>query len=368
MREGRRGHAGNSGKDNRCLNGSGSIGRAGFLFDTEGRYKVINPFEKARGGLGVFPGTVGEKSVSKRKKRRHLNERLAYIAVRLAACVFGSLPLGAAAALGRFLGRAYCRIDSRHRELSVTQMMNAYAGEISEEEARALTRAMYIHLGTMLAEFVRIPKLTKENIDRYVDWGNCLEKLKEVLAEGKGAILASGHIGNWEVSGAAFALKGINSGAVARPLDNPLLNTYVKRIRQHSGQKIWDKVGAVRRIVRVLKNRGGFGILVDQDAGQRGLFVPFFALEASTIPTHVDLALMDGAPIVTIGIHRVGRPMCFKVKMGPVRRPDPEAEKETERRRLLCLVNKDLEDIIRESPSQWLWIHRRWKTRPRTKG
>ncbi len=298
------------------------------------------------------------------RKRSPYLQRMEYAAVRGVTFLLRILPLGAAAAFGRGLTWLLQRFDRRHRERCVDQMMAALGGSLPRREVMAVVRDMYRHLGIMLAEFVRIPTLTIEDTDRLVEWDGNDVRIREMLARGKGAIFATGHVGNWEVCGAVFALKGFSSGAVARPLDNPYLDRYVKSVRQSRGQRIWDKFGVLRRLVKTLKNGEGFGILVDQDAGQRGLFVPFFGIEASTIPTHADLALLTGAPIMAVGFHRIGGPMRFTVRCGPPRWPDPAADKEQERHRLLALVNADLEAIIRRDPSQWLWLHRRWKTRP----
>jgi KDO2-lipid IV(A) lauroyltransferase len=224
---------------------------------------------------------------------------------------------------------------------------------------------MYRHFGTILADFVRIPSITAESLPRYVDWRGGDARVRELLAEGRGVILATGHVGNWEMAGAAFALAGLSEGAVARPLDNPLLDRYVNAVRARSGQRIFAKFGALRSVLGVLRSGRGFGILVDQDAGQRGVFVPFFGQPASTIPTAADVALRTGAPIVVVSLQRAGQPMRFVANVSEPIRADVDADPGSERLRLLAAVNAELESQIRRAPAQWLWLHRRWKTRPR---
>lgn len=288
---------------------------------------------------------------------------LEYAAIRTLAGVLRILPLPLAVALGRCLGAAFYALDRRHRQRVITQAQWAL-GETDPAEARKIAWRMYRHFGTMLAEVVRLRHLTRENIDQYVDWGEIPDTVSQILAAGKGLIYVTGHIGNWELTGYAFHLKGICTGAIARPLDNPLLDDYITSLRTHRGQQVWDKFGALRRVVRILREGGACAMLVDQDAGQNGEFIPFFGREASTITTAVDLAMRTGAPLLVGGTQRTGGPMRFIARIGKPIRVNPEAEKTGERRRLLRAMNADLEKLIRLAPEQWLWLHRRWKTRP----
>ncbi len=302
--------------------------------------------------------------MASKKQAGAFSQRFEYAAARLVASLFRGLPLPAAARLGRAIGDSFHALDARHRERVAHQVQSALGSTCPPDHAADIARRMYRHLGTMLAEFVRLPSLTATSLADHVDWGGQDEQIREVFARGRGAIFATGHIGNWEFNGFAFHLLGYSAGAVARPLDNPLLERYIRGIRTSRGQQIWDKFGALRSVARVLRDGKGFGILVDQDAGQRGVFVPFFGTECSTMPTPADLALRTGAPIVVCGFHRIELPMRFAFVMRPPRWADPEADPAAERMRLLRGMNEDLEAIIRQAPEQWLWLHRRWKTRP----
>ncbi len=286
-----------------------------------------------------------------------------YLLVSSLAFVLRALPLRLAAALGRVLGIVYYGVDRRHRTGATARIRDAYGPGLPDTEVSRIVKDMYRHFGIMMAEFVRIPTLNAGNLDWHVDWNGIDREVEGIMAEGKGLIMVTGHIGNWEMAGASFAIKGYSAGAVARPLDNAFLDRAVREIRESSGQQIWDKIGALRRAARVLKAGRGFGILVDQDAGRQGVFVPFFGIQASTIPTPADLALSRGCPIMTIAIQRLS-PMRFIFHHGRVLRPDPSADREDERLRLLRAINEDLEAIIRQAPEQWIWNHRRWKTRP----
>ncbi len=285
-----------------------------------------------------------------------------YAAARMAAFVFRCLPLNAAVLLGKMIGIGFYRFDARHRIRVIDQLCMAYAADLDWQAANNIARCMYLHFGTMLAEFVRIPTLAAGNLDRVINWHGGDRIVRALLDEGKGVIYATGHIGNWELGGYAFNIMQLSAGAVARPLDNPLLDGYVRRIRQSRGQEIWDKFGALRKVVRLLRQGEGVGMLVDQDAGQRGVLAPFFGMPASTMPTPADLAMRTGAPILVCGIQRGTRPMEFDFRVCEPIRARPGEPPEQERLRLLTRMNRDLESIIRQSPAQWLWLHRRWKT------
>jgi len=282
-----------------------------------------------------------------------------YIAARMMAGFFKYLPLPVAALVGKYIGVLFFRIDKRHR-VQCSQSMQKALG-ISEEESLALARDMYIHLGIMLAEFPRTPSLKGKMLEDNVDFGDSEKYIRSLLAEGKGLIFITGHIGNWEMCGSIFGQKGLSDGAIARPLDNPLIDEWVNSIRQANGQTIWDKFGAMRNALRALKKGGSFGTLMDIDAGQDGVFNEFFGMRCSTVPTAVDLAVKTGAPIMLGAFHRTS-PMHFKLETGEPFRCDPERDKKSERLRLLQKCNDELERVIRKRPEQWLWLHRRWKT------
>ncbi|MBN2712418.1 MAG: lysophospholipid acyltransferase family protein [Planctomycetes bacterium] len=288
-----------------------------------------------------------------------------YAFARFMAAIFRILPLPLAAGLGRFIGWLFFTLDKRHRERVRDQVKACFGDGMTDEKATGVAREMYAHFGNMLAEFVRIPTMNESNLAEHIDWNGNDDRIRELLAEGNGLIFATGHIGNWEITGIAGKLAGFSVGAVARPLDNPLIDRYIRSIRESSGNEIWDKFGAMKKAVRTIRDNKAFGILVDQDAGQRGIFIPFFGINSSTIPTVADLALRTGAPIVTIANHRAGSPMHFRMTMrGPIR-INKEADQDEERVRVLGEINSQLEEIISEEPAQWLWLHRRWKTRPK---
>ena len=176
-------------------------------------------------------------------------------------------------------------------------------------------------------------------------------------------MIVTAHYGNWEWGNAIAGLLGVSGGSIARPLDNPWLDGYVKKIRERNGLRIYDKQGALRQALRTLRNNGVVGVLLDQDAGPRGLMSPFLGRLASTVPEPVELALRAGSPLVAAVLRRGADGRRFVVRYNPLpHRPDPGRSPEEEIHRLVDDLNDDLSRFILEEPDQWFWIHRRWKS------
>ncbi len=301
--------------------------------------------------------------MARKKKRSAFQTCLEFAAVRLLGAILTTVPFALSVKLCQGVGLLVCLLDKRHRRRATAQAKMALG--LDEAESARLARRMYIHFGTCVAEFLRLPNYkTSEDIDRIMDWNGNKEIVRNLKAEGKGIIWATGHIGNWEFAGHMGAVTGIMTAAVARPLDNPLIDRYVKSIRTACGQKVIDKKGAMRDVLRELKAGQGVGLITDQDGGQRGIFVPFFGIVSSSIPSAADLAIRTGVPVLTGVMRRVGKPLRFSLEVGRVLRANPDADYEEERHRLMTLINEDMEAHIRKGPEQWIWMHRRWKTRP----
>lgn len=293
-------------------------------------------------------------------KKKHGTFRIwcEYGIARLLAGVLTVLPLFLAVRVGRMLTWTLSRCDVRHRRYAEAAIATHLP--CSKAEATVIARKMYQHLGTMVAEFPRHRTITEENIDTLVDWGDIASLIEPVRAEGKGIIFVTGHFGNWEATGHAYSIKKYIRGSVARPLDNPLLDTWITRMRESRGQTIWAKQGAMRSAMRTLRQGGAFGILVDQNGGDGGADSTFFGERCSSMPAPADLALRTDAVIIPAGLVRTS-PMHFRAVWRDPIRVRPDQPYDEERTRLVQACNDALESIIREAPEQWLWMHRRWR-------
>lgn len=235
----------------------------------------------------------------------------------------------------------------------------------SEAQRKEVTRKMVRNLGWMAAEFARLPELTKENIENVV----ILEEQENFLEgqrRGKGVLYLTGHIGAWELSSFAHALYGYPLHYMARPLDNKRLDTLVNQYRCSSGNKPIFKNESARVMLKILKDSGTIGILADQNTmPEEGVFVDFFGKSACATTGIARVALHTGAAVVpgyaywdeTIQKYR----LRFEPSVELIRTGDTERDVFENTQRFA----KVIEEIIRKHPDQWVWVHKRWKTRPK---
>ncbi len=298
-------------------------------------------------------------------KSRPVRHALEYAAARALVAGLAYMPLGAAAWTGRRLGDLLRLIDRRHRERARNQAAERLG--LSGRELDDFVRANFHSYGMTVAEFARLSRMDAADFRRYVDLGPLERRIRELRAEGKGLILITAHFGNWEWSNSTARAMGVEGGAIARPLDNPRLNEYVRRIRERNGLRILDKQGAIRKALGHLRANNLVGILIDQDAGPGGTMSPFLGRPASTIAIPVELAIRTACPMIVFGLRRGGSDKRFTVFMSEqTYRAAPDADPGEETKRLLDAVNACLGDMIMQAPEQWFWIHRRWKSEGKT--
>jgi KDO2-lipid IV(A) lauroyltransferase len=177
-------------------------------------------------------------------------------------------------------------------------------------------------------------------------------------------ILLSGHFGNWELAGYLFGVFGFKTHAVARTLDNPYLERFLKSFRERTGQMLIAKKGGYDEMLDVLNRGGALSFIADQDAGQRGLFVDFFGRPASTHKAIALLAIEYQAPIYVGGAWRTGPGFRYIVHTEDVIRPADWADQPDQVRYITQRFTTSLERLIRHAPEQYLWLHRRWTHQP----
>jgi len=296
------------------------------------------------------------------KKRSFVRNYAEYGLLRLVSLAVSLLPDRAALGFGEALGALMRAADRRHRRVAGANLAAAFPGQPPREIER-LTRGVYRHLGLVLVESLRIGRTLRRGIGKVVEQPD-LSQVKELLAEGRGVIVITAHLGNWEIAGHATSELVVPLHSVARPLDNPLLERWVDRMRTLTRQKVIGKRGAVREMLQVLKGGGAVAILMDQDARRHGIFVDFFGRRASTWPTAAALSLKLGCPIVFGFVRRKGRAFRYELVVDSVFRPEPTGDREADIRDLTQRLTARIEDCIRACPEQWLWLHRRWKTQP----
>lgn len=269
--------------------------------------------------------------------------------------------MGIASALGARFGLAAWAIARGERKKALDSLAIAFP-ERNECERRSLGRASFAHLGRSLFELACCSQLDR-SIET-VDWpAESRAVLDAALAKKKGVLFVSGHVGHWELLARRVALAGYPCRAIAKETSDPHLTAYIESIRASAGLKpIWrGRPGAVGEMLRTLRRGEILGILIDQDTKVQSVFVPFFGREAKTPRAAADLALRVGAAVVLGFCHRVG-PTSFRVTMREMSTPACGGDAAViELTRALTL---GIEKAIRSAPEQWVWMHRRWRTRP----
>ena len=184
------------------------------------------------------------------------------------------------------------------------------------------------------------------------------------MQEGKGVILVTGHYGNFEIMGYLSALFGFNLYSVARPLDNLYLNRYIRSIRERHGLKILDKKGAAQLMPQICEQGATLGLIADQDAGRKGLFVDFFGRPASTFKSIAVMAVTYNMPVAVSYSRRIGNNFRFEIGINRLILPEEWTEKKDPIHWITQEYTSAIETFIREDPTQYWWVHRRWKTQP----
>jgi KDO2-lipid IV(A) lauroyltransferase len=269
--------------------------------------------------------------------------------------------------VGAAVGRLVWLVASRERRLMLEHLALAFP-EKGVEEQRAIARASLAHLGRLAAEVVVLPP-GSSRIDEYVSitpLGEAL--LRRALERGRGIVVATGHIGNWELLARRLARLVKPNVVIARRHADAWLDGAVARLRAEAGvQTLWrDDPGTGRALIRLFKEGGGLGILIDQDTRVQGVFVPFFGRLAYTPRAVGDLALRFGAAVLVVTSCRRGPNPGDGHQLDIVELsydPDP-ADREAEAYRITAAAVALQEAAIRRNPSEWVWMHRRWKTRP----
>ena len=239
-------------------------------------------------------------------------------------------------------------------KLSRVARRNLEFVDLPPETAKGVWRS----LARQLVVFARMGRIDASNVHDWIRYEG-FDHFTRAKEKGKGVLFATLHLGAWELSAFAHALMAEPMHVVVRPLDNPLLDAFVEARRASSGNTILGKKEAARGIFQALKDNRAVGILVDQNVGlDDGLFVNFFGRKACVSPTFAKLAARTGATVIPG--YAIWSPEERKFIL---RFDEPVAITgntliDTQR------VQAALERAIRAYPDQWLWIHRRWKTRP----
>ncbi len=292
-----------------------------------------------------------------------MRERLEYWIVWLWVKSVGLLPRPLARAKGITLGLLVYLVHGRLRRVGMRNVARAFP-EMSRRNRRRILRGEYISLGRQLAEFCLFPSYTRENVSRVVVYDG-FENFERARAHGKGVLFLTGHLGAWELSAFAHSLQGHPLSIVMRSLDNPRVDRLVQSYRTMHGNRTIDKDEFVRGLLTAMHAAETVGILMDTNmTPPQGVFVDFFGVPACTASGLARIALRTDAAVVpgfTVWDSKLRK---YRLRFDPavelVRTGDDRADIIAN----TAKFTKIIEDFVRRYPDQWLWVHRRWKTRP----
>jgi KDO2-lipid IV(A) lauroyltransferase len=294
----------------------------------------------------------------RRATRRPRNAALV-AAIRGTGLAVGALPVSFGLALGRGLGRAAHRVLGTPRRLALAHVGIAFP-EWSTQRRQEVVRTMFEHAGASFAELSLWPRL-RDGDYVHLDPGGAAV-LDDALAGGRGAVVITGHVGNWELLAAAMAHRGYPVTVVARRVNDERFNALVASIRAGAGLRVVDRDDP--RLVHTLREDLAQGrivaLLIDQDTRGAGVWVPFFGVPARTPPGAAVLALRARAPLVTAFIER--RPEGgHLIRLHPVE--DVEGRSRDRIVALTARMTAAIEAQIRHNPAEWVWWHQRWRRR-----
>jgi KDO2-lipid IV(A) lauroyltransferase len=312
------------------------------------------------------------------KPRSSLADFAVYLLVRAIVCILQAISFQSACRFAGLLAWLLYHLDRRHRLVADDNLRHAFP-DLDARRRDNLVRAVYRHFCTLLMEMVHLPrKLHASNWRNHLDLDNARPLVEELLGT-RSVLFVTGHLGNWELGGYSLGLLGFRTYAIARRLDNPWLDDFLRRFRERTGQGILDKNDDFARIQAVLASGGGLATLADQDAGQRGQFVDFFNRPASTHKAVALLSLRFNVTLVVLGtlrtepspdahgFHPYSGAMEYAVFVADVIRPEEYESRPDAVAAITRRFSAALEELVRRAPEQYFWLHRRWKHQPRTK-
>jgi KDO2-lipid IV(A) lauroyltransferase len=249
------------------------------------------------------------------------------------------------------------------RQKTIKHLTMVYGKERDQQEIYQMAKTVFFNLGRNMADAFRIPCYNSQNIDRYVR-AKGLEKLDRALQKGKGVIALAGHVGNWELMGGYLVMKGYTVNVVGAPIYDSRLDDLVVNNRLQSGMKYIARGSATREIIRALRRNEIVGLLIDQDTRHvDGVFVDFFGEKAYTPVGPVILAMKTQAAIVPMAVH-IQKDNSHLVEIDEELDLIFTDDENYSRIHNTQICSDAIEKFIRKYPTQWVWMHQRWKTKP----
>ncbi len=283
---------------------------------------------------------------------------VSYYLLKAISAIVCLLPRGFTEVLGLGLGNFAWLVIPRKRKVLAHDQIVACLG-VTEKEAERIAKASVVRFGPMLFEVLRFPVI-KKNPQAYVRIEG-LEKLQQGMAEGRGAVIASAHSGNWELMGGAFAMAGIPLVGVAMKQKSSGSDRFINEYRTLIGMHITYKTG-VREMFDMLKKGWAIGLIMDQDTNRHdGLVLDFFGQPTNCTPGAASMARFQDVPIFTSFMHRDAQGRHTLFVEGPFH-VEKTKDKREDVRQMTQFLTHEIEKHVRRYPEEWFWLHDRWKS------
>lgn len=292
--------------------------------------------------------------------RKRIERYAGRVGLRLVVGPLRALPLSTARRCGRGLGRLLYRTLGRYRRVALRNLELIYGAEFDVDRRREMARNVFEHFGEVAAEFVKMPQLSRDAVDKLcrVEGEN---NLCDALAMGRGVLLITGHFGNWEFLARWLSTHGYILNVVARRANDPEADRLLRETRTEGGAQVYNRGNSARAVLQCLKRKEIAALLPDQNAGD--VFVPFLGVRTGTVDGPAILHLRTEAPLLFSWCVREPDD-AFSITFEPPVVCKPTGDRTEDILAVTTLINARLEARIRRNPTQWLWLHDRWKSSP----
>ena len=303
-------------------------------------------------------------SKSKKRQRNPIADWIAYAALRVTLFIMYRFSVRTNLRFACFLGRQMWKHYHRGRQRAIDNLRTSFP-EKDDAWIEQTGKRSFEHIVMLVIDVLFTPRLAKrDNWQDYSTYRN-IEPSKWMMQGGQPMLLVTGHYANFEIVGYLLGVFGFNIYSIARPLDNPFISRYLYGVRERAGQKILDKKGATEKIDEIIKGSSTVCFIADQDAGKKGVFVDFFGRKASTYKSIALLAMQYDLPVGVGYSRRRDNDFFFEIAVNRVIMPNEWKDKDSPLYWITQEYTRYIEEFIREDPSQYWWLHRRWKHRPK---
>jgi len=308
--------------------------------------------------------------LAKNRTLQRLRRRLVYWGARLTQGLVLPLPFDAAIAAGGTLGRLAFALLGRERQKTIKHLRNAFGQTKQEDEIEQIARRVFINAGRSVAEVMLYPRWNEKRLRERISCDDP-EPFFEALRKSRGMVILTAHFGNWELMGAyASRVLGLDLGVIARRLSNPHLDRLVNDYRKRMGIKVFIRGKGARAFYRHVTSGGVLAIVADQDVRRiEGVFVDFFGKPAHTPTGPAELIIRAKIPWTAAVLVRNPDGLTHRLHYrGPFPPPgDETGDHAAAVRRLTEEYTRRIEEIVRKYPEQWMWMHNRWRRKPKKK-